>query len=109
LKGVAEAIEHCTWTHVYCTVVTAIYALEMAASAKARLTFRIRLCRTSQMYGKLPRCDHGSLSTVSIITTTFKTHIVISSLTADSVLFLAEAEVDKDKACYLSSLHFPAI
>jgi hypothetical protein len=51
LKGVAEAIEHCTWTQVWFTVVTAIYALEMAASAKARLTFRIRLCRTSQMYG----------------------------------------------------------
>ena len=47
LKGVAEAIEHCTQTQVKLTVVTAIYALEMAASAKAGLTFRIGLCRTS--------------------------------------------------------------
>jgi hypothetical protein len=33
LKGVAEAIEHCTQTQVKFTVVTAIYALEMAASS----------------------------------------------------------------------------
>jgi hypothetical protein len=72
LKGVAEAIEHCTWTQVLFSVVTAIYALEMAASARARLTFRIGLCRTSKIYGKLPRCDHGSLSTVSIYSTLFR-------------------------------------
>src|SRR5271169_2804927 len=36
----------------------------MAISAKARLVFRIGLCRTSKVYGKPPRCDHGSLSTV---------------------------------------------
>jgi len=54
LKGVAEAIEHCTQTQVKFTVVTAIYALEMAASVEARLTFRIGLCRTSRMYGKTP-------------------------------------------------------
>jgi hypothetical protein len=36
-------------------VATAIYALEMAASAKARLTFRIGLRRTSRMYGKPPQ------------------------------------------------------
>src|SRR5271169_931777 len=35
----------------------------MAISAKARLVFRIGLCRTSKVYGKPPRCDHGSLST----------------------------------------------
>jgi hypothetical protein len=35
LKGVAEAIEHCTQTQVEITVTTAIYALEMTASAKA--------------------------------------------------------------------------
>ena len=43
LKGVAEAIGHCTWTQVKFTVTTAIYDLEMAASAKARLTFRFGL------------------------------------------------------------------
>lgn len=37
----------------------------MAISAKARLVFRIGLCRTSKVYGKPPRCDHGSLSTES--------------------------------------------
>jgi hypothetical protein len=47
-------------------VVTAIYALEMATAAKARLTFRIGLCRTSKMYGKPPRCDYGSLSTLPL-------------------------------------------
>ena len=63
LKGMAEAMEHCTQTQVIYRVVTAIYASEMATAAKARLTFRIRLCRTSKMYGKPPRYDHGSLST----------------------------------------------
>jgi hypothetical protein len=38
----------------------------MAASAKARLTFRIRLCRTSKLYGKPPRCDHGLLLTLPL-------------------------------------------
>jgi hypothetical protein len=48
LKGVAEAIEHCTQTHVKFTVTTATYASEMVASAKARLAFRIGLCHTSK-------------------------------------------------------------
>jgi hypothetical protein len=42
LKGVAEAIEHCTQA-----VATAIYALEMVASAKARPTFHTGLCRAT--------------------------------------------------------------
>jgi hypothetical protein len=46
LKGVAKAIEHCTRTQVKFTVATAIYALEMTASAKARpsaLDFAVHL------------------------------------------------------------------
>jgi hypothetical protein len=38
----------------------------MAASAKARLTFRIKLCRTSKLYGKPPKYDYSSLLTLPL-------------------------------------------
>jgi hypothetical protein len=67
LKGVAEAIEHCTQNLSLDHNDNSHLRLEMAASAKARLAFRIGLCRTSKPYSSQFVSDHGDVLLVTNI------------------------------------------
>jgi hypothetical protein len=65
LKVVVEAIEHCTKDQIK-NHDDSNYSRKMIASAKARLTFRVRLCRTIQVVTAKPQgVDSGCVLNTS--------------------------------------------